>query len=176
MRLNIYAAGLAFGVFWAIGVAGVTLISAITGGALDGAGGYADFFVRVLMSVYPGYSVSVPGAIIGAVWALVDGFVSIACLGWLYNFFACRIAAGTPENSRCRNDHNEKQVQAQIFLSVDVQKTGTGNAAVAVPVPRFLQSGDFGKILVPVPVFHHIELKPAKFEYIRFLGVSLSLD
>jgi len=52
---------------------------------------------------------------------------------------------------------------AQIFLSVDVQKTGTGNAAVAVPVPRFLQSGDFRKILVPVPVFHHIELKPAKF-------------
>jgi len=62
---------------------------------------------------------------------------------------------------------NEKQVQAHIFLSVDVQKTGTGNAAVAVPVPRFLQSGDFRIILVPIPVFHHIELKPAKFELIK---------
>jgi len=58
----------------------------------------------------------------------------------------------------------KSRVQAQIFLSVDVQKTGTGNAAVAVPVPRFLQSGDFMKILVPVPVFYHIELKPDKFE------------
>jgi len=65
----------------------------------------------------------------------------------------------------------KKQVQAQIFLSVDVQKTGTGNAAVAVPAPRFLQSGDFRNILVPVHVFHHIELKPAKFELNKFFGI-----
>jgi len=32
---------------------------------------------------------------------------------------------------------HEKQVQARFFLSVDAQKTGTGNAVVAVPVPAF---------------------------------------
>jgi len=32
---------------------------------------------------------------------------------------------------------HEKQVQARFFLGADAQKTGTGNAVVAVPVPAF---------------------------------------
>ena len=101
MRLNVVAMGLAFAVFWTLGVLGVTIISAATGGGPAGAGGYGEQFVRFLMSIYPGYSISLAGAAAGVVWSFVDGFVSMAVFSWLYNFFACRgtAPAGQP---KCR--------------------------------------------------------------------------
>ncbi len=32
-----------------------------------------------------GYAASAPGAIIGAVWGLIDGFIAGVIIGWPYN-------------------------------------------------------------------------------------------
>ena len=87
MKVNATAAGLAFGVFWAAGILGVTVIAAVT---WEGGAGYGSVFIKLLKSVYPGYGVSAGGAAAGAAWGFADGFVSAATLAWLYNLM-CRL-------------------------------------------------------------------------------------
>lgn len=87
-KINVPSLGLAFGVFWAIGIGGITIASGLTNS--PGAGeyaGYAGPLIKILMSAYPGYNISVPGIFIGVAWGLVDGFVSAATLAWFYNIF-----------------------------------------------------------------------------------------
>jgi len=47
----------------------------------------------------PGYSVSVPGALVGFAWALAEGFTAFLLVGWIYN----RIV-GTPSLRLTRRD------------------------------------------------------------------------
>jgi hypothetical protein len=44
--------------------------------------------VAALGSLYLGYSASILGAFIGAVWAFFDGLVAGVVLAWLYNVIA----------------------------------------------------------------------------------------
>ena len=68
--------GVAIGVVWGVGVLLAGLM-AMTG--------YGAIFVNALGSVYLGYGASIVGALIGAVWALIDGLVAGALIAWVYN-------------------------------------------------------------------------------------------
>ncbi|MGB7212401.1 MAG: hypothetical protein WBC97_07185 [Gemmatimonadales bacterium] len=79
MSLNTKALAIAFGLAWAIGVFGVGLAHLIWPG-------YGGAFLDVVSSVYPGYHVGGFGSvIIGTLYALVDGAVCAAIIGWVYN-------------------------------------------------------------------------------------------
>jgi hypothetical protein len=85
MRLNIMGLALAAGVLWGVAVLGVALANAIWPA-------YGAEFLRVMASVYPGYSGEghVRQVLIGTGYALVDGGVAGALMAWLYN----RLAGG----------------------------------------------------------------------------------
>ncbi len=73
------ALGIAIGVLWAIYVffAGLFAMS-----------GWGAALVETLGSFYVGYGASIVGAIIGAIWAFVDGFVAGVVIAWIYNLVA----------------------------------------------------------------------------------------
>ncbi len=48
--------------------------------------------VTSLASIYPGYAPTVGGAIIGAIWALICGFIGGVILAWVYNLLQGRKA------------------------------------------------------------------------------------
>jgi hypothetical protein len=50
--------------------------------------GWGDDLIAPLASLYIGYAASVIGAIIGAVWAFIDGFVAGVIIAWIYNKMA----------------------------------------------------------------------------------------
>ena len=73
------ALGVAIGVLWAlyVGCLGVTAMF-----------NWGNALVAPLGSLYIGYGPSVIGAIIGAVWAFIDGFVAGVVIAWIYNAVA----------------------------------------------------------------------------------------
>jgi hypothetical protein len=71
--------GLAFGILWA---ASVFILG------LTAMGDWGSGIVAGLGTLYIGYGPSFVGAIIGAVWAFVDGLVGGFILAWLYNLLA----------------------------------------------------------------------------------------
>ncbi|HUY82842.1 MAG TPA: bacteriophage holin [Acidobacteriaceae bacterium] len=72
------AAGISVGLLWACAIffLGITAIF-----------GWGAELVKVFASLYIGYAASFAGAIIGALWAFVDGYIAGAVGAWLYNFF-----------------------------------------------------------------------------------------
>jgi len=64
------ALGLTAAIVWAGAVVVLGITSRI---------GWGDRWRRLLADVYVGYDESLPGLVVGAVWAAVDGFVG----GWL---------------------------------------------------------------------------------------------
>jgi len=79
MRLNLKALALSCGILWALCLFLVTLISLGTG--------YADALLEVVASVYPGYSVSALGLILGLIYGFVDGAIAALIFGSVYNLF-----------------------------------------------------------------------------------------
>ena len=77
MKLNKRSLGLAAGVLWGGCLFLITLISMGTGYALE--------MLQMLAGLYPGYSVSIPGSIIGLIYGFLDGFIGLYIFGWLYN-------------------------------------------------------------------------------------------
>jgi hypothetical protein len=79
MKLNSKAFSLAAGIVWGIVVFLATNISMLRHGQGQ--------TLSKLVQIYPGYSFSFGGSIVGLIW----GFVSMALLGWLfawlYNMF-----------------------------------------------------------------------------------------
>ena len=73
------ALGIAIGVLWAIYVSCLGIVAMF---------GWGVAMVNVLASLYIGYGASVVGAIIGAVWAFVDGFFAGIVIAWVYNAVA----------------------------------------------------------------------------------------
>lgn len=98
-RLSPLALGFALGVMWAIGLFALGILSMLTG--------YGSEMVTLMGTVYLGYSATFLGSIIGAVWALVDGFIGGYILAWLYNWCAycgCRHKHKTSEASSASSD------------------------------------------------------------------------
>jgi hypothetical protein len=79
-KANPLAAALALGIFWGLCVFLTTLTSVAIGG-------YGTALTNVFDSIYPGYSVSIGGSILGLFYGLVDGFIIGFLVVWLYNRF-----------------------------------------------------------------------------------------
>ncbi len=70
------ALGVAIGVLWALYVFCVGITAMF---------GWGAALVGALASLYIGYSASIVGAVIGAIWAFIDGFVAGLVIAWIYN-------------------------------------------------------------------------------------------
>ena len=85
MKLNVRAFAFSAGILWALAVF-------ITGLANFMWAGYGDAFLKIIVSLYPGYEAdrSFVDIIVGTLYALVDGTVCGLVFGWVYNLFAGR--------------------------------------------------------------------------------------
>lgn len=79
MKLDIRALAIALGGLWG----GCVFLLAALGSFFPG---YADGFLSVVASVYPGFHPGGMGAaVIGGLYGAVDGAVAGAIIAWLYN-------------------------------------------------------------------------------------------
>ena len=85
MKLDVKAMALTIGLVW-----GAAML--LAGVAYLVSDGYAEAFLGVMASVYPGYhaSSSFGDVIVGTLYGLVDGAVGGAVVAWLYNQLAGR--------------------------------------------------------------------------------------
>lgn len=73
------ALGIAIGVLWGVYVFLAGIVAMF---------GWGTALVETLASLYLGYGASIIGAIIGAIWAFVDGLVAGVVIAWIYNMVA----------------------------------------------------------------------------------------
>ena len=78
MRLSVKALSLTAAILWGAAMFIMTWWLIILG-----SGGINTIFNKV----YPGYSVTPLGSVIGLAWALVDGLICGAIFAWVYNAF-----------------------------------------------------------------------------------------
>ncbi len=83
MAINAKALGLTGGIFWGACLFIWTLVSVSTG--------YSGEILRLLATVYVGYSVTAVGSLIGLVYGFVDGFIGLFIFAWLYNWMSKKI-------------------------------------------------------------------------------------
>ncbi len=69
--------GLAGGIIWGICMLLTTIVSMYTG--------YAKQFLTMMGSIYPGYTISGWGCLIGLIYGFFDVFIGLFLLAWLYN-------------------------------------------------------------------------------------------
>jgi len=89
MKLNIKALALAGGFWWGIGLFFCTWWLIF----LEGSSGDITLIGRV----YPGYSISPLGSLIGLAYGFVDGAIGGAILAWLYNCLLGKLSSPAPE-------------------------------------------------------------------------------
>ena len=84
MKLDVKALALTGGLIWGI------LAMFLSGVANLIWAGYAQGFLDVMASVYPGYNAapSFGQVIIGTLYGVVDGAIAGALFAWVYNCFA----------------------------------------------------------------------------------------
>jgi len=81
MKLKPLALGIALGIVWGGALFFTTLLSVFTG--------YGKLFLEALpQSIYPGYSISLVGSLLGLIYGFLDGLVCGALIGWIYNKIA----------------------------------------------------------------------------------------
>lgn len=72
--------GLAGGIIWGLCTFVCTVLAIYTD--------YSKDFLKILMSIYPGYDISWGGAFLGLIYGFVDAFIGLWLLGVLYNWFS----------------------------------------------------------------------------------------
>lgn len=77
MKLNIKAFGLACGITWGLGMLCLGLLNTFTG--------WGAAIENAMSTVYIGYTPTVIGSIIGAIWGFVDAGIGGIVLAWIYN-------------------------------------------------------------------------------------------
>jgi hypothetical protein len=80
MKLSVKALALSSGIFWGLCLFLCTLLAVYNGYLYE----VAHFFE----GIYPYYTITFMGSVIGLVWGFVDGFIVGLIFGWLYNRFA----------------------------------------------------------------------------------------
>ena len=87
MQLSVKALALAVSILWGGAILFIGLVSLFSSG-------YADEFLRIVSSLYPGFhhSGSLGDLLVGTVFGLIDGAIGGVLIAWLYNFFAKRIS------------------------------------------------------------------------------------
>jgi hypothetical protein len=78
-KLQVNALGISVGIIWALYI----FFCGITASFGWGVG-----LVDSISSLYVGYGPSFLGAVIGAIWGFVDGYIAGAVIAWLYNRLA----------------------------------------------------------------------------------------
>lgn len=81
MKLNVKAFGLAMGILWG----GSLVVMGILAMVIPD---YCADFVAAVGSKYIGYTVTIPGLLLGGLWGFVDAGIGGLILAWLYNKFA----------------------------------------------------------------------------------------
>ena len=77
MGINTKNFALAGGILWAAAMLVFTWVSIPTG--------YGAVVLNAVASIYPGYTISWLGGIIGAIYGFIDMFIALYLFGWLYN-------------------------------------------------------------------------------------------
>ncbi len=77
MKLNVGKFGLAGGIVWGVSLFVMVFISMWTG--------WAQQFLNLVADVYPGFSITPAGAVIGLIWGFFDCFIGFSIFAWLYN-------------------------------------------------------------------------------------------
>ena len=85
MLFNVRAFALTFALWWGVAVFLGTWWAIFRDTGSPG----MDF----LISLYPGYSVTPIGSLIGLFWGLMDGLFGGAIFAWLYNFIVAKLPA-----------------------------------------------------------------------------------
>ena len=83
MRLDVIRLGFALAVMWG----GIVFLAGLANLIWPA---YAAEFLRIVDSIYPGYHFGqwgFGGVIVGALYALIDGFIVGVIFAWLYNLF-----------------------------------------------------------------------------------------
>jgi hypothetical protein len=78
-KLSVNALGVGVGAMWAVSVFFFGIAAMF---------GWGVALVGPLSSLYIGFGASFLGAIIGAIWAFVDGYIGGAIIAWVYNRLA----------------------------------------------------------------------------------------
>ncbi len=76
-RLDPKAFGLALGILWSAGVIFMGFTALVCP--------WAQPFVDFVSVMYVGYSATIIGVLIGAIWGFIDAFIGGVLLAWLYN-------------------------------------------------------------------------------------------
>lgn len=92
--LNPLRLGLAAGIVWGVSMFLMTLIAIPTG--------YAYEWLGLMANIYPGYTISYMGSLVGLIYGFFDGFVGLFVLGWLYNNLPLLALAKLMEKRRSR--------------------------------------------------------------------------
>ena len=79
MKLDIKKIGLTSGLVWGSFLSFLTLIAILFPP-------YGQDFLKAIASVYPGYSISLSGMIVGFFYGLIDAGLGGAFFAWLYNY------------------------------------------------------------------------------------------
>lgn len=77
MKLNPKNFGLAGGILFALCKVIMTSLALFAG--------YGTEVMNLIVSLYPGYTISVAGIFLGAIYGFIDGFVAFYVFAWLYN-------------------------------------------------------------------------------------------
>ena len=81
MKLKPLALGLALGIVWGGALFITTWLSYFTG--------YGRLFLETLaVSIYPGYSISPLGSLLGLLYGFIDLLIMGTLAGWIYNKIA----------------------------------------------------------------------------------------
>ncbi|MDE2181460.1 MAG: bacteriophage holin [Alphaproteobacteria bacterium] len=78
-RCQPLALGVAIGVLWALYIGGMAIMAMF---------GWGTPLIPLLAALYIGYAATIAGAVIGALWAFLDGLVAGVVIAWIYNLIA----------------------------------------------------------------------------------------
>lgn len=77
MRVEITSYGLALGIVLALSMVLYSLLASLTG--------YGIEIENIFESMLPGYTLTIPGTIVGTVWMFSIGYVYGTVFSWIYN-------------------------------------------------------------------------------------------
>jgi hypothetical protein len=79
MKLNPKSLGLAGGVLCGLWILLFTIVAVSTG--------YGVGYLEIMTTLFPGYTITFAGGIVGLVYGAIFGFIEFYIIGYLYNYF-----------------------------------------------------------------------------------------
>ena len=80
MSKNVRRAALTGGIIWSATLFLTTIANLLFG--------YGTDFLNIWVAIYPGFSISWTGSILGAVYGFFDMFVGVYLIAWVYDLVA----------------------------------------------------------------------------------------